>query len=642
VFALFCLGDRAYGDLFCAAGRKLAVRLLQLGAKLQCPVGYGDDNTPNGGVFADLDAWLHGDLLPSLPEGPVDPLSSSSGPIEEDLSRHYQVSMSSTTEMNRCDQYLPHEEWRQPEYSEFYRAYMQFMQPRTAYEYRRSSKVLWGCERIAADEKIDQSSALSLLEFRAARNDRLTPLDWTQNTRHVRLELVVDADDEKQAMNVRQELSGAGTLLYRAGDVAAILPVNSFDSVERFLIALPGSVRAVVDQPMSVAIRSRTTDETSTALSSLLSSCSPWPERCTLRGWLTLCADIHALPEREDLRSLSLYCDTKVHPFGRDQQAKLVAMSETSESALYVDYVLREKRAWADVLYDFDSLRSPHSSLTVEALLALLSPIRPREFSIASSPTLEANRIMSASRGDNAAGAKLSCFGLELCVAKVEGRTPLGRSYHGSCSAYLAALNVGSIVRLWIRPGTFHGLPLELEVDVSTKRHCSPVLCIGAGTGIAPLRGLLHEREAVRDAKWAPNNVLAADLHDEATLQECDDVLVFGCRKESCDFYYKSDWNSLSEQGRLHLLTAFSRDQWHKIYVQQVLRKANEATRLLARHLIDRGGAIYIAGGPKMARAIKDEILEALARELGGDEKQARLFLARLQRVGLYSVEAWT
>ena len=62
-FALFCLGDRAYGDQFCAAGRKLAVRLLQLGMTRYGAVGYGDDSTPNGGVFRDLDDWLEQELL---------------------------------------------------------------------------------------------------------------------------------------------------------------------------------------------------------------------------------------------------------------------------------------------------------------------------------------------------------------------------------------------------------------------------------------------------------------------------------------------------------------------------------------------------------------------------------------------------
>jgi hypothetical protein len=48
------------------AGRKLAARLVQLGATPICKLGYGDDGSPNGGVFADLDIWLEEELFPVL------------------------------------------------------------------------------------------------------------------------------------------------------------------------------------------------------------------------------------------------------------------------------------------------------------------------------------------------------------------------------------------------------------------------------------------------------------------------------------------------------------------------------------------------------------------------------------------------
>ena len=64
---MFCLGDRVYGpSAFCAAGRKLAARLVQLSAKPVCNIGYGDDGSPNGGVFNDLDTWLEKDFLQTL------------------------------------------------------------------------------------------------------------------------------------------------------------------------------------------------------------------------------------------------------------------------------------------------------------------------------------------------------------------------------------------------------------------------------------------------------------------------------------------------------------------------------------------------------------------------------------------------
>jgi sulfite reductase alpha subunit-like flavoprotein len=380
-------------------------------------------------------------------------------------------------------------------------------------------------------------------------------------------------------------------------------------------------------------IHVRDNDVASSTETSLLSSMcfAHWPRRCTLWGWLKLCADIQALPEREDLRALAPYCDAENHPRGRDQREKLLALAEPSEAALYADYVLREKRTWVDVLHDFDSIRNPGSPLTLEALASLLAPIRPREFSIASSPTLELDRAKTTPG---------SLFGLELCVAVVEGRTPLGRRYHGLCSTYLSQLDFSDLVHLWIRPGSFHGLPTE--VDSSTGRHRTPVLCVGAGTGIAPLRGLLLEREAVRDLALLDWDTKTLHLQDELDAIDRDNLLVFGCRKQSSDYYYRQEWDHLSGSGRLGVLTAFSQEQWHKIYVQQVLRRANHDSRLLVRHAVERDGAIYIAGGPKMARAVKDEIIEELARELGGDQKQAKQLITRLQRLGLYSIEAWS
>ena len=111
-----------------------------------------------------------------------------------------------------------------------------------------------------------------------------------------------------------------------------------------------------------------------------------WPRNCTFRGWLQYCADIHSLPEREDLRALSPCC-SESYEAGPAQSEKLRSLSDTSEAALYADYILREKRSWADVLFDFESLRAPGSKLTIDALLVLLPPMRPRDFSIASAPS---------------------------------------------------------------------------------------------------------------------------------------------------------------------------------------------------------------------------------------------------------------
>jgi len=118
-------------------------------------------------------------------------------------------------------------------------------------------------------------------------------------------------------------------------------------------------------------------------------------------------------------------------------------------------------------------------------------------------------------------------------------------------------------------------------------------------------------------------------------------ILIFGCRKEAADYYYRREWETAVESGSIRLMPAFSQEQQHKVYVQKVLREA-DGGMLLAKHLLERGGALYIAGGAKMARAVKDEVVEILGKVLGGGEKEARLVLKKLHKLGLFSVEAWS
>ena len=128
---------------------------------------------------------------------------------------------------------------------------------------------------------------------------------------------------------------------------------------------------------------------------------------------------------------------------------------------------------------------------------------------------------------------------------------------------------------------------------------------------------------------------------DDDKMLERSDILIFGCRKKQADFYYAAEWNALRQTGRLGLLTAFSRDQWHKIYVQQIIEQDDRECKFLSRHILRRSGSICIAGGPLMARAVKEVIVESIARETGGDEKQAQQILTKMQQNGRFMLEAW-
>jgi len=531
-------------------------------------------------------------------------------------------------------------EWQKKQFHQYYCSHFKHSRPATAYQYDRK------LERTTQQSGIPSNDAPLL--GRVIVNKRITAEGWMQNTRHIRIHVGRSMDDERDRPSTPLCENAGENLPYLAGDVATVLPSNPPSLVERFLSVLPPSIRQLADDVLHIK---------RDILHAGATVNHPWPATCTLRGLLTHCADIQSLPEREDLFALAACCNPN-HSEGREQQEKLIALSETAGAALYGDYVIREKRNWADVFYDFDSLRWEGAAndgekaegrppLTASRLLSLLPSIAPRHFSIASSPSL----LKSSRTGDETG------FDLELCVAVVKGTTPLGRSYAGCCSEYLAlivpkddasACDVPefegfAVVRLWIHPGSFSKLPMnplkEGRMD-ATRYFETPVMCVGAGTGIAPLRSLILEREARRlsnlgNATASPSNGCVTTAGSE------DNVLVFGCRKRSKDYYYGDEWEKMSDSKRLRLVRAFSRDQAHKLYVQRALREADRG-ELIARHILEEGGAVYVAGGSKMARAVKDEIVEALGARLDRGERDAKRLLNKLKRIGLFSIEAWS
>jgi sulfite reductase alpha subunit-like flavoprotein len=659
-----------------------------LGATLLVPPGYGDDNTPNGGIFLDLDQWLYGTVLPYLDPSMANNHSDRNALVFDKVPGNatnlesrktyilYNITIVSNDHDTREMKSSMIEEWNTERYRTAYQEFFERQGPPNAYRYSMKEENIdldhdhqgrmiivrqprgSGNEHHHHTEVINENESSMLLLGHVVENRRLTAPNWVQNTRHIRLDVSIGSSDlsyshaEADATSRRSNRNSSNDVVrdsvdwsldklpYQAGDVAVILPSNTEQEVNAFLSVLPKKLQHLADCELRIQFNSNDQDA-----SFIFSGIGYryWPTKCTLRGLLTYCADIHALPEREDLRALAQYCSH--HLNGRQQHDKLISLSETKESALYVDYILREKRSWVDVLYDFDSLRDDGSNLTIESLLGLLLPIRPRSFSIASSPTKDwIERNMSSTRKQ---------FTVELCVGVVEGTTKRGRKFHGLCSNYLCNLSPkkseaeSTYVRLWIQPGSFHGLPLNVEIastanmkmNMNRSRLSTPVLCIGAGTGVAPLRAIIQEREANVRLHTTKDPVIDC----EGDNRPCHNILLFGCRKKDADFYYAEEWMTLQSLGHLHILAAYSQDQQNKIYVQQVLESEKFGHEAIVRHIVDNSGAIYIAGGPKMARAVNDVIVEALCRcAVCSNEKEARKLLSKNQNLGLYSVEAWS
>jgi sulfite reductase (NADPH) flavoprotein alpha-component len=183
-----------------------------------------------------------------------------------------------------------------------------------------------------------------------------------------------------------------------------------------------------------------------------------------------------------------------------------------------------------------------------------------------------------------------------------------GRAHYGSASNYLA--EPGETVPVFIADNPRFRLPAD---DV-------PVILIGAGTGVAPYRAFLEEREAraATGENW----------------------LFFGDRNFASDFLYQIEWARLRKQG---LLTrhdvAFSRDQAEKVYVQDRLRERGADVF----DWLERGARVYVCGdanymAPDVNEALLDVIEAGLGRGRGlrSDRTAAEAYLDDLKRQQRY------
>lgn len=218
-------------------------------------------------------------------------------------------------------------------------------------------------------------------------------------------------------------------------------------------------------------------------------------------------------------------------------------------------------------------------------LVAMLPKLAPRLYSISSSPA--------------AHGAEVHCT-----VAVVRYRSH-NRERGGIASTMLAdRVDVGGSLPIYIQPNKKFRLP---AADV-------PMVMIGPGTGIAPFRSFLHERQALghRGRNW----------------------LFFGERSAKTDYLYCDELQSMVRDGHLTRLdTAFSRDQAHKIYVQD---RMVEHGAELWRWLQD-GAGVYVCGDASRMAKDMDAALHDIAAKHGTmDAAAAADYVAQLHDQNRY------
>ncbi|QNI32066.1 sulfite reductase subunit alpha [Alloacidobacterium dinghuense] len=200
-------------------------------------------------------------------------------------------------------------------------------------------------------------------------------------------------------------------------------------------------------------------------------------------------------------------------------------------------------------------------------LVAILPKLTPRLYSISSSPSTHLGEVHTT-------------------IAVVRYRS-LNRERGGVCSTLVAdRVPVGERVPIYIQPNKKFRLPQNPD---------TPVIMIGPGTGIAPFRAFLHERRVIgaKGRNW----------------------LFFGERNSANDYLYRDELEGMLADGHLTRLdTAFSRDQQHKVYVQD--RMLEQAPQFWA--WLQDGAGIYVCGdASRMAKDV-DTTLHAIIEKQGG------------------------
>ncbi|XP_039487682.1 NADPH--cytochrome P450 reductase isoform X1 [Drosophila santomea] len=378
----------------------------------------------------------------------------------------------------------------------------------------------------------------------------------------------------RSCMHIELSIDGS-KMRYDAGDHVAMFPVNDKSLVEK----LGELCKADLDTVFSLI----NTDTDS-------SKKHPFPCPTTYRTALTHYLEITAIPRTHILKELAEYCTDEKEK----ELLRSMASINPEGKEKYQSWIQDACRNIVHILEDIKSCRPP-----IDHVCELLPRLQPRYYSISSS-------------------AKLHPTDVHVTAVLVEYKTPTGRINKGVATTYLKNKQPqGSEevkVPVFIRKSQFR-LPSKPE---------TPIIMVGPGTGLAPFRGFIQERQFLRD--------------EGKTVGES--ILYFGCRKRSEDYIYESELEEWVKKGTLNLKAAFSRDQGKKVYVQHLLEQDAD---LIWNAIGENKGHFYICGDAKnMAVDVRNILVKILSTKGNMSEADAVQYIKKMEAQKRYSADVWS
>lgn len=373
-------------------------------------------------------------------------------------------------------------------------------------------------------------------------------------------------DSERSTKHI--ELQLPDNIHYAEGDHLGVLPTNREDLISRVLqrYRLKGS------ECITLTFNSQSY--------SYLPLEQPVEISTLLRQYL----ELQEPATRAQIRSLIEY--TECPPHKKELEALLINDSFKLE-------IINKRVTMLGLLEQY-----PACQLPFEKFIALLPALKPRYYSISSSPNNTDDKEKNS---------------VSLTVGVVKGKAWNGQGeYYGVASNYLAETSVGDIVAVFVRKTEFK-LPSNSE---------TPIIMIGPGTGIAPFRGFLQARSELKSSNVSLGKA----------------KLFTGFRRKSEQLYLEE--LKQYELDSVELNLALSREtDVPKTYVQDMILEQAEALI----NDIKSGGYVYICGdGSKMAPDVERAFQKAYSRIFNLSEEEANTWWSNLESENRYMKDVWS
>lgn len=377
------------------------------------------------------------------------------------------------------------------------------------------------------------------------------------------------ASSDRSCVHVEVDISGCKAH-YETGDHIGVYPENSEDVVKRAAELLEKSL----DTCFTLSRDNRFEELVD----------FPVQGPITLEFALKHFADLLSSPSKAALKMLSAFASDE------GERTRLTMMSSLEGAKQYDQYIHIPKRSLLEVLADF-----PSAKPSIGAFFGSISPrLQPRYYSISSSPKMHPHSV-------------------HITCAVVCEEMPTGRVHHGVASTWLSKLQIGDSIPIFLRNSSF-----KLPKDSN-----APIIMVGPGTGFAPFRGFIQERQSSK-----------ASLGDA--------FLYFGCRDRKKDFIYKEEINGALENRVITKLeVAFSREGKKKDYVQHHIDKDGKEVWSLLKSK-SNPGYLYVCGdGKHMAKDVNRVLHSIVQREEKCSSSAAESIVHKMAEEGRYLKDVW-